>query len=872
MRSKSYLFLLLVLILGIGSGILYTQFGYHLGLDIKGGVRFIYQMDTTKLKANQKDQIISTRDKLVQIMLKRASGGLGVAEPTVLGKGDDQIVVELPGFTNVEEARRVIGTSARIEFYWARNVTTKLDSGPLRAYMEASDSSAKDPKHPSVSFQKRYGSTEVITYLKDGKKNPEYQQIINGGAGVVGWQPILAGDELASAEAQPIGQSYQPLMHFSPTGAQKMKDWSSHYAYNKGEKLAAVLDGEVLSIAPLQDGTILSDNAVINGEFTPEYVTSLVNLLNSGALPVDLTLLSSEKVDPTIGSHALDRIVTGGAIAFGVIALYLIIYYSFPGFVAFLALCLYVLFTLTVMKMINATFSLAGIAGFILSVGMAVDANILVFERFKEEMRHGKSLHGSIELGFRRALPAIIDSNTCTILTSLVLANLGTGPVKGFATTLIIGVLVSLFTAVTVTRSLLMFFIDSGIAAHPKWFAVERNWFGKRLDSEANSNPLQIVNTSKKWFLISGLSIVISIPFFFMGGFKPNVEFQGGYEAVFKIQDQGISGPQIAANLEKAGMKGGNVKLGDVPATANQPAHRVAYITLPPQSQLTGDSQDSLSKIAVAAGIEPDPSAQFTQIGPAVQKETLQNAIYGVIGSSALIIFYLAFRFGLGVGGFGVGLRFGLSAIGALIHDILVVFGSSAIVGYFLGWEVSALFLTAMLTMIGFSVHDTIVVFDRVRENLHKPLPNEDFGNLMNRSITQSFARSINTSMTVIVTLLILVFYGTTTPDLKFFVTAMLVGIISGTYSSLYNASPILYLWDKAIGKKDPSKELVNIARHDIERDRIIHPAGAIASSASTPVKENPQVQSPSSGRSYGQVRRRASDTGKRHRDVEDID
>jgi len=564
-------------------------------------------------------------------------------------------------------------------------------------------------------------------------------------------------------------------------------------------------------------------------------------------------------------------------VAVGVISVFLIGYYAFPGVVAFLALSLYVLFTLTVLKLIDATFSLAGIAGFILSVGMAVDANILVFERFKEEMVAGKTLQKAIELGFKRALPAIVDSNACTVITSLVLVQLGTGPVKGFATTLIIGVLISLFTAVTVTRSLLMFFVGSGIATNPAWYAVNRNWFGKKFAANSGET-LHVVRKAKVWFAASAITILVCIPFFYpLNGFRLNVEFRGGYQTAVSLGSTSLSAAQISDNLEKAGLTGGNVQLGDVaasqakpavlaePATPTHPAvqaqaavpavaaHRVAYITLPPQSALAGnDDAANIQKIAQSAGLQPDPSAQFEKIGPALQAETRNNAIIGVIVSSCLIIIYLAIRFGTGFGGFVAGMRFGISAIGALIHDILVVFGTAAVVGFFGHWEVSALFLTAMLTIIGFSVHDTIVIFDRIRENLRNSKKTEEFGDLIDRSITQSFARSINTSGTVIVTLLILVFFGTVTNDLRFFVTSMLIGIISGTYSSIYNASPILYLWDRAIEKKKGHQaSLVGLVVQEMSRNAILNPT-AVA---------NPQPQSTSStgGRSYGQVRRRAN-------------
>ncbi len=838
LRSKSYLFLLLVLGLGILSGFLFTRTKPNYGLDVRGGIRLTYQMQLNK---EQRVQVDDIRQRLIHILGVRAGGDLGVAEAPISSKGDDEIVVELPGQTDLDKAEKIIGTSAKIQFYWAKNVVT--ENAPYRRYRSVDDKTTADPQ---VNFESAYAGS---TGAPIKPENPEYAQIIKG------WELILEGEELKSAGSRINGTKEEPEMTFSSQGANKMRTWSQRHE-NQREAIAAVLDGKVLSLAFVENGTILSDNAVITGPgFTHAYVKTLADLLNGGALPVDLKKLSSEKIDPTIGASSLTQMITAGVIAFGLIAAFLLVYYSFPGVVALIALGLYILFSLTVLMLTGATFSLAGIAGFILSVGMAVDANILVFERLKEEIKSGKSLQASIELGFRRALPAIIDSNACTILTSLVLVNLGTGPVKGFATTLIIGVLISLFTAVTVTRSLLMFFVGSGIGDHQSWYAVNRNWFGKKFDPMA-AEPLLVVQKAKKWFAISIATILISIPFFFMGGFKLNVEFRGGFESGYTIASP-IDANQIVANLEKAGYKGGNIKLG------TGKAGRLAFITVPTDDRLKVTNQTDAQRqelIAEAAGLPKDAKPlTFSFVGPEVQKETLQNAIMGVTLSSLLIVLYLAIRFGTGFGGFAPGLRFGVSAIGALLHDILVVIGTAAIVGFIFKWEVSALFLTAMLTIIGFSVHDTIVIFDRIRENLRRPKPGEDFSHLVNRSITQSFARSINTSMTVIVTLMILVFFGTPTPDLKFFVLAMMIGIISGTYSSIYNASPILCLWDKAIEKKKGHEHtLLGMSNAEMLRHQVV----------TTRISE-PEVVS-DSGRTYGQVRRRANQQKPGHIEVED--
>lgn len=838
MRSKSYLFLLLVLGLGILSGFLFTRTQPSYGLDVKGGIRLTYQM---MLKPEQLPKIDEIRQRLIQILGVRAGGDLGVAEAPISSKGADEIVVELPGQTDLAKAEGIIGTSAKIQFYWAKNVVTeKADYRKYRPIESKTDSD------PSVSFEDKFmpaGSPPI----KPG--SPEYKAIING------WDLILEGEELQSASNQVNGTREEPMMTFSAQGAEKMRSWCQKHE-NQRENLAAVLDGKVLSIAFVKDGQILSDNAVIEGNFTHDYVQTLCNLLNGGALPVEMKMLGAEKIDPTIGASSLTKMTSAGEIAFGLIAAFLLLYYAFPGVVALIALLLYVLFTLTVLKLTGATFSLAGIAGFILSVGMAVDANILVFERVKEEIKSDKMLNAAIELGFRRALPAIIDSNACTILTSLVLLNLGTGPVKGFATTLIIGVMISLFTAVTVTRSLLVFFVGSGIGDHPSWYAVNRNWFGQKFDP-ITAEPLQVVQKANRWFAISLATILISIPFFFMGGFKLNVEFRGGYEAGFSMKNA-LDTNQLVANLEKAGFKGGNVKVGE------GKDEKLVYLTVPSEEVLRNAKTDVDRQTLIAKAAELPSDAQprsFSFVGPEVQKETLQNAIEGVTLSSLLIVIYLAIRFGTGFGGFKPGLRFGASAIGALIHDIFVVIGTAAIVGFVFKWEVSALFLTAMLTIIGFSVHDTIVIFDRIRENLRRPKQGEDFGHLMNRSITQSFARSINTSATVIVTLLILVLFGTPTPDLKFFVLSMMIGIISGTYSSIYNASPILYLWDKAVEKKQGHEHtLVGMSTAELHRHQVI----------TTKISE-PEVVS-QSGRTYGQVRRRANQQKQGHIEIEDDD
>lgn len=849
MHSRSYLFLGLVLFLAALSGYLFTVKTPRWGLDIQGGVQLNYRMMSSKGKVLTGTDLESAKERTLTVLEHRVNG-IGVSEASVQFKDPDQFIIEIPGYKDVDAAKAIIGSSARILFYDAKNVQTK-DAG-FRRYKAIPSEDAKDP---SVKFSTSDG--KIIppripdpTNPKATIPNPEYENII------AGWgDPIIQGDQLSSANMTSQGGigSYEPEMHFSGSGSQNMQKWSVLNNTN-GEELAVVLDGKVISMAPLKDGAVISDEAVTEGTFTPEYVHALVDLLNAGALPVDLKDIGSAKVDATVGQNALNMMFTAGVIASCVIVVFMLVYYEFPGLVAVLALGLYILFTLTVLKLIDATFSLAAIAGVVLSIGMAVDANILVFERLKEEMRLGKDLQRSLNLGFNRALPAIIDSNACTVLTALVLLNFGTGPVKGFATTLIIGVVISLFTAVVVTRSLLQFAVGSGMATNPKWYGLNRQWFGESLEAGAHKKPLQIVNKAGRYFLISALTIVPGVLFFALGGLKGNVEFTGGTEIVFDLPAN-MTSQSLVANLTKAGLPDCSVVLG---SSGNQ---RLAYITIPPNKLVNETTKDAAATISGYAGITPpQPGAAISHISGTIQNETIKNAIYGVVLSTLLIILYLSFRFGA-MGGFRIGGRFAVSAVLALLHDVLVVIGLAAIMGYFLNWQISALFISAMLTVIAFSTHDTIVIFDRIRENLRRPEPGEEVGNLINRSITQSVARSINTSMTVIVTLALLIGVGSATPELKLFNLSMMIGIISGTYSSIFNASPILYLWDVAIGKKHADKTLLAISAQNRVRLRMpVQEAGPATTSPTTP-------KTPAG---YGQVRRRASDIERSRRSIDE--
>lgn len=818
----------------------YTLKPLKKGLDVAGGIRLTMQMERKSLTADQVKNISRVQKVVEQNLDRRINQGLGVNEGTVATKGEDQFVIELPGATDLEQAKALLSNTAKVQVFHARTVGTQ--KRPNKTYQVASEQEIDPSGAPYATFTK---SSSPATIIEPG--TPEYESLI------ASWgEPILEGDDVVDAFGEVLGNGKsRPMFKFSDAGAKKLAAWSRRYL-NEGENIAFVMNKRVLQISPKKDGTVLSDNAYIDGEFDASYIKQLTDLVKSGSLPVDLNVLASEKISPTIGDEAFNQMVRAGLISFAIIVVYLIGYYAFPGLVAAVAMTLYCLFTITVMKYIGATFSLASLAAFILSVGMAVDANILVFERVKEELRAGRKLMTAIELGFKRALSAILDSNACTVITSTVLFILGTSAVKGFATALVIGVLVSFFTAVAVTRSLLVGLTSLGIGTDPKWYALNRNLFGEKLEAGAGEKVIEVIGKAKRWFTLSAALIIPGVIALAAFGIKPNVEFQGGFEASFVVENS-VTTQQVNANLAAAGFKGTNVKL----ATLEGGKHQI-YITVPTSQGL--QSATAQADIAKAAGLTVDKDSGINDIGPSISKETTENAVKGVLFSSALIVLYMAMRFGFALGGMKNGVKFGASAVMALLHDVLFIVGMAAIIGKLLGWEVSSMFITAMLTVIGFSVHDTIIIFDRIRENLRRSKGAETFEHLCDKSVTQTVARSINTSAAAMLPLALLLIFGTPTPDLKFMVLVMFLGILVGTYSSIFNASPILWLWDRAVVKKKGEAEgLVYEAQHESR----LRAAQVVA----TPTSATQEDTS-----AYGTIRRKKSVREQASHSVDDED
>ncbi len=837
-----------------------ANFPTRYGLDIKGGVRAILQAHPEQAAPG-----VVYDQATVQHILEQRINSAGVSEAVIQPRPQQQqFIIELPDVKNKDAIMAQLGTTAQMTFYYfadvqsQRNQTAPLrvdtgtgpggqelysflvtqpwngfspgqsfrDGAQIKADWNALLTAAKanpvgaatTPYAPppvnqlqqsvlSTSYDRLASDTPAaftaVQQQQAAALNKEisgWNALLTDSINAYGGKPILTGADLEPSSSAHLGQDGTPTVSqvFNPKGAAAFGDFTTQHT---GEIMGIVLDDAVLS-APFIKQPILDGQGEISGGFSNlTKAQSLSSLLNAGALPVPLEQVQTQSIEASLGVGAVTKSLIAGGVGLALVLLFMLAYYRLPGLLADIALLIYALFTLAIFKGglnwlfpgLVVTLTLPGIAGFILSIGMAVDANILIFERLKEELRDGKALRPAIDSAFKRAFTAIRDSNICTCITCIVLLSLGTASVKGFALTLLIGVLVSLFSAITVTRTLLYLLVSvfPGLARNPALFGLGVSSLVGQTTGSATRAGLNIIGRRKLFYSISLGIIVPGLIFLFLGGLKPSIEFKGGTQIQTQYA-QAVTQPEVEKAIQAQGFKDNTIQMAEGGTTA--------IVSVSEQSK-TASKLDSpvyqrLTKALNTLG--PNTEQEFGNVGSVISKEVTSNALQAVVIASGLIVFYLALVFG--IGGFVAGLRLGTSAVFALLHDILVLLGAFAIFGYFLGWEIDSLFITAMLTVIGFSVHDTVVIFDRVRENLRHKSRGENFESLVNRSIGQTLARSINTSLTVVMTLVALVVLGGQTTRLLN--VALLIGILSGTYSSIFNAASILVDWENWLAKR----------------------------------------------------------------------
>jgi SecD/SecF fusion protein len=569
----------------------------------------------------------------------------------------------------------------------------------------------------------------------------------------------------------------------------------------QNQHFAVALDQKLITVPSIDwkqypDGIIGGGGADITGGFTIQSAQDLATQLRLGALPINLKLISESQVSATLGKQALHQGLIAGGIGLLVVALFMFLYYRVLGMIAVAALAAYALYFFALIKLIPITLTLPGIAGLILTIGVAADANIVIFERVKEEIRAGRSIRSGIATGYKKGLTAIIDANVVTIMTAFILFVLATSEVQGFAFTLGIGVIVSLFTAVLATQAILMSMGDSRTIARPSALGVSEKRRAWRFD---------FMGASKYFFSMSGVILLIGALAIGGRGLNLGFDFTSGTRITASLV-RPATAPQVASVVQNAGASNPEVQLV---VNKSLGAH-VFQISAKHLSSTTGVETALQSRF----GLVPNTFSSTT-IGPSFGRTIANSAVIAIIASLLVISAYVALRFQW---------KFAVPVLIALMHDLLITAGVYSLTGR----QVTSSTVAALLTILGYSLYDTIIVFDRVRENIPR-MPRAAFSQIVNRSMSEVLTRSIaTTSCTLMPILALLLFGGATLQDFAF---ALLIGVASGAYSSIFIASPVLTHWKE----REP---VYRHRRHRIESDLGAVPAYAAAGSDLDPTRD----------------------------------
>ena len=600
----------------------------------------------------------------------------------------------------------------------------------------------------------------------------------------------LEGDVITDAKDEFDQMSNRPSvsMSMNSDGARR---WAEMTKANINKAIAIVLDGAVYS-APRVNGEISGGNSQITGNFTIEDTKDLANTLKSGRMPAPARIVQEDVVGPTLGAQSIQQGLISFAVAFILLMLYMVLMYDFiPGMMANFALLVNLFFTLGILTSFQAALTMPGIAGIVLTLGMAVDANVLIYERTKEELRKGKALREAIKAGYGNAFSAIFDSNLTSIITGVILFVFGTGPVRGFATTLIIGICCSFFTAVYLTR-----LVYENRLAKDKW--LKQNFTTRLSRNFLQNNHVGFMNMYKKTFTVVGILIVVFVVSFFVRGLSKSIDFTGGRNYVVKLE-KAVEPEDVSRALQTSFPNSSvsalalgtdhktiristNYKIESNSPTIDDEVEEILFKALSKEGMVTQKSVEAFKNPDVRAGGSIISSAK---VGPSVAKDIKYGAIISVIFALIAIFFYILLRFR--------NLAFSLGASVALAIDTVVVLGFYSLLWNVVPFslEIDQTFIGAILTVIGYSINDKVVVFDRIRENLGL-YKKRDFFTIFNNSLNETLARTVNTSLTTLIVLLCIFILGG--DSIRSFAFAMILGVIFGTLSSIFVAAPIAYM------------------------------------------------------------------------------
>ena len=606
----------------------------------------------------------------------------------------------------------------------------------------------------------------------------------------------LEGDVITDAKDE-FDQTYgrpSVSMSMNSDGARR---WAELTKANVGKAIAIVLDGVVYS-APRVNGEISGGNSQITGNFTIEDTKDLANTLKSGRMPAPARIVQEDVVGPTLGAQSIQQGLISFVVAFILLMLYMVLMYDFiPGMMANFALLVNLFFTLGILTSFQAALTMPGIAGIVLTLGMAVDANVLIYERTKEELRKGKSLRDAIHAGYGNAFSAIFDSNLTSIITGVILFVFGTGPVRGFATTLIIGICCSFFTAVYLTR-----LIYENRLAKDKW--LNQNFTTRLSRNFLQNNNVGFMNMYKKTFTITGVLVAVFIVSFFVRGLSKSIDFTGGRNYTVKLE-KAVEPEDVTAALQASFPNSSvsslalgtdhktiristNYKIESNSPTVDDEVEEILFKALSEAGMVTQKSVEAFKNPDVRAGGSIISSAK---VGPSVAKDITYGAIISVIFALMAIFLYILLRFR--------NIAFSLGSTFALAIDTIVVLGFYSLLWNVVPFslEIDQTFIGAILTVIGYSINDKVVVFDRIRENLNL-YKKRDFFTIFNNSLNETLARTVNTSLTTLLVLLCIFILGG--DSIRSFAFAMIIGVIFGTLSSIFVAAPIAYM---TLSKRD---------------------------------------------------------------------
>jgi len=711
----------------------------QLGLDLRGGSSFLVAIDTNKLENAAAGGALA---QAVEVLRRRVDT-IGVAEPDIRPLGANKIMIQLPGLSEADQAKakKLVTEAAFLEFALVHQNSDRLIAD------EITPDGYKKYAYTSKDAQGDKFTRDVLVEIEN-----EYG---------------LKGEHITSAypSRDPLTQSPMILFGFNSEGASAMGRLTQQE--NIGKQMAIILDGKLLSAPVLQDR--ITSNGQITGDFTSEEAATIANaLLNP--LKAPLTIEEEMSVEPSLGEDSVNSGFNAALYGVIAVALFMLLYYWFSGLVANFALVLNLFILIGVMCYLDAALTLPGIAGIVLTIGMAIDANVLIFERIREELKAGKGTQGAVETGYSKAFGTIIDANLTTLIVSVILMTMGTGPVKGFGVTLTVGICASMFTALVVTRLIFDLFRNFGTGQ------------GLRLLEQPKFN---FMGVAKYAFVASWILVAIGIGYGInKGSDAMGVDFKGGDQITLEFTAKKTTGELRAAigqdsQIQYQAASGGKTERLQV--TVGFGKGEQAYKTL----------------------TEKFADAEFKKVsqlrtGPSISNEILQSASKSLLIALFAILVYVTFRYEF---------SFALGAILAIIHDVLMTLG----IFFIFEGQLSAPVMAAVLTIIGFSINDTIVIFDRIREDLKLNLPGT-FTEIMNGAISKTLSRTIITSGTTLLATGSLFLFGG--GAINAFAFVLLAGVVTGTFSSIFIAGSLV-LW-KNKGEKPKLADETVITQHSI--------------------------------------------------------